>query len=60
MISLLIFFDLEFGIVILLGFVDKDIAKGNIEFKNVRFGYSDDKVIINASFKNLIEQFTNE
>ena len=31
----------------LKGFVDKDIAKGNIEFKNVRFGYSDDKVIIN-------------
>jgi ATP-binding cassette subfamily B protein len=28
------------------GFVDKDIAKGNIEFKNIKFGYSEDKIII--------------
>ena len=31
----------------LKGFVDKDIAKGNIEFKNVKFGYNDERTIIN-------------
>ncbi len=39
----------------LKGYVDKDIAKGNIEFKNVRFGYNDNKTVINnfsAKVKN--------
>ena len=31
----------------LKGYVDKDIAKGNIEFKNVKFGYNENKTIIN-------------
>lgn len=29
------------------GYVDRDIAEGNIEFNNVKFGYNDDKIIIN-------------
>ena len=37
------------------GYLDKNLVKGNIEFKNVKFGYDEDKIIIqnfNAKVKS--------